>query len=169
MAAKIETLENLLVQGKLSPDKYEAARTALEKQGEEQQKKRKVRNEESSEGANQDASVAMRKLRAVKMETEAAVLKLNEQLRRGELSAQAFQVEKAKVRANLESEASRLGRLIPTASTRKEGEDGPERDIAAAKNAETLRQAGEARRAAADAAQAHYAEVRCSLFSVQKS
>ena len=103
------------------------------------------------------------------METEAAVLKLNEQLRRGELSAQAFQVEKAKVRANLESEASRLGRLIPTASTRKEGEDGPERDIAAAKNAETLRQAGEARRAAADAAQAHYAEVRCCLFSVQKS
>jgi hypothetical protein len=167
MAAKVETLENLLMHGKLSPDKYERAREALEKQGEEQQKLRQLRNEKSTGSAEQDASAAMRQLRAIKTETEAAVLKLNEQLRRGELSTQAFQVEKAKVRAHMDSEARKLGHS--TLSTGNEAEGGAERDNAAVRNAETLRQAGDARRAAADAAQAHYAEVRCCVLVIPAS
>ena len=170
MAAKIESLENLLMTGKLSPDKYEAARAALEQQGEEQQKMRQLQNDRASEGAERDTKAALQRLRAVKIEAEAAVLKLSEQLRRGELSPEEFQVQKVKIRANLESETKKLGRSLQSIRTVINAEAGDESD-AAARNAETLRKAGEARRAAAEAAQAQYAEkirneVRCQAVSI---
>lgn len=88
-------------------------------------------------------------------------------------------MQKVQIRAKLESETKKLGRslqsirgsAINTEATNTEA--GGESD-AAARNAETLRQAGEARRAAADAAQAQYAEkmrseVRCILGCVPAS
>ena len=72
MAARIESLENQLMQGKISPDRYEAARAALEKLGEEQQRTRQLHNEGSSKSSEHDPKEAIRRLRAIKTETEAA-------------------------------------------------------------------------------------------------
>ena len=164
MAARIESLENQLMQGKISPDRYEAARTALEKLGEEQQRTRQLHNKGSSKSSEHDAKEAIRRLRAIKTETEAALLQLSEQLSRGELSPQEFEAEKAKIRANMESETTRLSRVIPSSRT-DEHSGGKMDSDNAAQNAQMLRQAGEARRAAAAAAQTHYAGVRYLLVA----
>ena len=74
-----------------------------------------------------------------------------------------FQVQKVQIRAKLESETKKLGRSLqsirgPAINTEATSTEAGGESDAAARNAETLRQAGEARRAAADAAQAQYAE-----------
>ena len=163
MAARIESLENQLMQGKISPDRYEAARAALEKLGEEQQRTRQLHNEGSSKSSEHDPKEAIRRLRAIKTETEAALLKLSDQLNRGQLSPQAFEAEKANIRANMESETARLSRVIASRTDQHSGEKMDSDN--AAQNAQVLRQAGEARRAAAEAAQTHYAGVRYLLVA----
>ena len=81
---------------------------------------------------------------------------------KGQWAQAAFEAKKAKVRANLESETTRLGRVIPSSRTDEQSGKIVNSDNAA-QNAQLLRQAGEARRAAADAAQEHYAGVRYML------
>ena len=79
---------------------------------------------------------------AQKRESEAAVLNLGKQLGSGEISQQAYEVQKAEVWANLQQETSRLDRLMSLTHT------GANIESASAKNAEMLRKAGDDRRAA---------------------
>lgn len=156
MAARIESLENLFMQGKVKPIEYEAQRAALVKQGAEQQSRR-LQAGEVRESSELEPKIAMRRLRLLKIESEATVLNLGKQLSNGELSLQAYEAKKAQVQAELQREASRLEEIL---SVNSEDRTWADTERTAARNAEMLRKVGDERRAAAEAAQEYYADVR---------
>ena len=175
----------LLKEGKIRPDEYERARNVLEQLGEEQQRNRQEQQQQqkataaaaaaaaaaerggSGGGGVSQTDAAMRRARAAKIEAETMLRSLGEQLARGEVTAQQFATRKANTMAMLEAETARLGRVLSEAKASEGGNvvGGADADANPGReddNAEMLRRAGEARRAAAELAQSTYAKVRKS-------
>ena len=171
----------LLKEGKIRPDEYERARNVLEQLGEQQQRNRQEQRQQqkaaaaaaaerggSDGGGVSETDAAMRRARAAKIEAETMLRSLGEQLARGEVTAQQFATRKANTMAMLEAETARLERVLSEAKASEGGNAGggadadadPGREAAVDDNAEMLRRAGEARRAAAELAQSTYAKVR---------